>query len=148
MIIQDYAPVKLFCPHSPPPPGSSGIKESMRVIKKGGALEKEGDFWWLYRAWQLKIKLIRTPGQQQKNDVPGGARGGEMGAAQFDRRIWHTLVQIWPFYGYFWTVKARGGLQGHFCMSGSYESTFYRWKVAFYATKISRRVKKLSRLES
>ena len=34
------APVKLFCPHPPPPPpGSPGVRENMRVIKKGGALE-------------------------------------------------------------------------------------------------------------
>ena len=34
-----YAPVKLFCPH-PPPPGSPGVREKMCVIKKGEALEK------------------------------------------------------------------------------------------------------------
>ena len=35
---QHNAPVKLLCPH--PPPGSTGVRENMRVIKKGGALEK------------------------------------------------------------------------------------------------------------
>ena len=34
------------------------------------------------------LKVIRTPGQQQKSDVPRGARGW-MGAEQFDRRISH-----------------------------------------------------------
>ena len=28
----------------PSPPGSPGVRENMRVIKKGGALEKKGDF--------------------------------------------------------------------------------------------------------
>ena len=38
VLYSPYAPVKLFCPH--PPPGSSGVREKRRVIKKGEALQK------------------------------------------------------------------------------------------------------------
>ena len=39
------------------------------------------------------------------------------------------------------------GYLRHFCMFGSYESTFYHWTAAFYGTKILRRVKKLLTFE-
>ena len=43
-------------------------------------------------------------------------------------------------------LRWEGG-PGHFCIFGSYESTFYCWTAAFYGTKISRRVKKLLTFE-
>ena len=38
-------------------------------------------------------------------------------------------------------------VRGHFCMFGSYESTFYNWIAAFYGMKISRSTKKLLSFE-
>ena len=87
-----------------PPAGSHGVRENIHVIKKGGALKK-GWFWWLYRAGQVKIKVIRIPGQQQKSDVPGGARGGGgMGAEQFDRRkiTFKVITSITKHFGHLW----------------------------------------------
>ena len=39
------------------------------------------------------------------------------------------------------------GVRGHFCMFGTYESTFYCWTAAFYGKKISRSLKKLLTFE-
>ena len=44
-------------------------------------------------------------------------------------------------------LKARMGIRGHFCMFGSYESTFYCRPATFYRTKISLFVLKLSHFE-
>ena len=44
-------------------------------------------------------------------------------------------------------LKARMGIQGHFCMFGSYESTFYCGLATFYRTKISLPVLKLWHFE-
>ena len=52
------------------------------------------------------------------------------------------ILDFFRFYWFFSVFKARGGSGGHFCMFGSYESTFYRWTATFYGTKISLRVKK------
>ena len=53
------------------------------------------------------------------------------------------------FLAYIWIIYKEGkrGVRGHFCMFGSFESTFYRWTAAFYGTKILRRVKKLLTFE-
>ena len=75
------APVKFFCRH---PPWQPRGQRKYACDKKGRGTKKNGWFWWLYRAGKVKIKVIRTPGQQQKSDVPGGVRGGADGV----RTIW------------------------------------------------------------
>ena len=46
-----------------------------------------------------------------------------------------------------WLRGETGEGPGHFCMFGSYESTFYRWTATFYGMKLSRHVKKLLSFE-
>ena len=53
----------------------------MRVIKKGGALEKRV-ILVIIQGWRVKIKMIRNPGQQQKKVMSrggGGVGGGGLG---------------------------------------------------------------------
>ena len=73
------APVKLLCPHPPTPRG----QKKYACDKKGRGTRKKDWFWWLYRAGQVKIKGIRTPGQQQQKVMSPGPPGGDG-----DRTTW------------------------------------------------------------
>ena len=62
-----------------PPPGSPGVRENMRVIKKGGALEKRVIIVFIEGGARQKCS-DEDPGATKKKGmspgVPGGGDGG------------------------------------------------------------------------